>query len=507
MSQSLVRQELLQVADFVAREKGILKAEVLSAMEKAFEKAAHLKYGNEATIKVSIHPKTGEIHLCRLRRIVEDVENPRMEILLAEALKLQPESVLGGVVEDALPPVDLGRMSVQVVRQVVTGLLKDAVRFHEYEDYKDRVGEIVSGVVKSVDFGNVILDLGRAEGFLRRDELIPREVFRMGDRVRAYIKDVRREAKGSQVILSRTHPQFMAKLFAQEVPEIYDGLVEIKAVARDPGSRAKIAVQSKDSSIDPTRTCVGVRGSRVQAVSQELGGEKIDIVNWSPDPLTFVVNAIVPAVVTKVIEKNYGRHVEFVVPDDQLSLAIGRRGQNVRLASELTSTKIDITTETQDSQRNMDVAKAMKESLVIDDLLAHLLITEGFKTLEDVAYVAEEDFLAIEGFSPSLVEELQKRAKERLDADRQSHVDFFKTAGGQDELVDFLDTTETSLNLLENLAKAHVFSVQDLADLSGDELKEIACDLIPLSKANTLVMTARMSDGSPVGASPEAEQI
>jgi N utilization substance protein A len=507
MHQSLVRQELLQVADAVAREKGILKAEVLSAMEEAFAKAARLKYGDEATIKATIHPKTGEICLARRRRVVESVENPRTEVSLREASSIHPETCVDTYLEDSLPPIDLGRMSVQVVRQVVTSLLRDAVRLHEYEEYKERVGEIVSGVVKSVDFGNVVLDLGRAEGFLRRDELIPRETFRPGDRVRAYIKAVHREARGPQILLSRTHPQFMAKLFTQEVPEIYDGLIEIKSVARDPGSRAKIAMHSKDFAIDATRTCVGVRGSRVQAVSQELGGEKIDIINWAPDLLTFVVNAMVPAVVTKVIMGEDERRFEVVVSDDQLSLAIGRRGQNVRLACELTGVSIDIITETKDTQRSMDDAKNLKQALVIDDLIAHLLVTEGFKTLEDVAYVPQEDFLAIEGFSPELVEELQKRARESVEATRQQQIDRFISAGGHPDLVDLIEAFQTNLALLDALANASILSIQDLADLSGEELKEVAGNLLSLSQGNTLVMAARNPEGSVSGGTPETETI
>src|SRR5579872_5386160 len=336
------RPELLQVADTVARDKGIDRDEVLDAMEQAIQKAGRSKYGQEYDIRAEIDRKNGEIRLMRFREVKDPVENEATQIPLTE---------VGDFLTDPLPPVDFGRIAAQTAKQVIVQKVRDAERQRQYAEYKDRIGEIVNGLVKRVEFGNVIVDLGRAEAILRRDELLPRETFRQGERVRAYIYDVRQEVRGPQIFLSRTHPQYMAKLFAQEVPEIYDGIIEIRAVARDPGSRAKIAVISNDSGIDPVGACVGMRGSRVQAVVAELQGEKIDIIPWSADPATFVVNALAPAEVAKVVMDEEQRRIEVVVPDDQLSLAIGRRGQNVRLASQLTGWDIDILTEAEESER------------------------------------------------------------------------------------------------------------------------------------------------------------
>ncbi len=494
MSEALIRHELLQVADAVALEKGVQKEEVIVAMERAFEKAAHLKYGEWHDIKSQIHRKTGEISLFRRLEVVEAVESPTTQIALTQAHHLDSTLSIGDFYLEPLPPIDLGRMSIQLVRQVMSSLLKDAVRLHEYDEYKDRVGEIISGVVKSVDFGNVVLDLGRAEGFLRRDEMIPRESFRPGDRVRTYIKDVRQESKGPQILLSRTHPQFMAKLFMQEVPEVYDGLIEIKSVARDAGSRAKMGVFSKDPSIDPVGSCVGVRGSRVQAVSQELGGEKVDIINWSPDLVTFVVNALTPAEVTKVVMGEEDRRLEVVVPDEQLSLAIGRKGQNVRLACELTGVSIDILTETVESQRrSADVAQKSQlftEALTIDDVMARLLVAEGFESLEEIAFVSPEDFLTIEGFTQELAQELQKRAASYLEKKHKGHLDRFRELGGDESLETFENIPS---ELLPLLAEKEIFSLQDFSDLSGEELKEIAGALLTQEQADQWIMAARKS--------------
>ena len=343
-SVTYARPELLQVADTVARDKGIDRDEVLQAMEQAIQKAGRSKYGQEYDIRAEIDRKNGEIRLMRFREVKDPVENEATQIPLGEAKRLNPEAEVGDFITDPLPPIDFGRIAAQTAKQVIVQKVRDAERQRQYSEYKDRVGEIVNGLVKRVEFGNVIVDLGRAEAILRRDELLPRESFRQGERVRAYIYDVRQEVRGPQIFLSRTHPQFMAKLFAQEVPEIYDGIIEIKSVARDPGSRAKIAVISNDSGIDPVGACVGMRGSRVQAVVAELQGEKIDIIPWSQDPATFVVNALAPAEVAKVVMDEEQRRIEVVVPDEQLSLAIGRRGQNVRLASQLTGWDIDILT-------------------------------------------------------------------------------------------------------------------------------------------------------------------
>ena len=365
------RPELLQVADTVARDKGIDRDEVLVAMEQAIQKAGRSKYGQEYDIRAEIDRKNGEIRLLRYREVKDPVENEATQIPLVEARRFNPEAEVGDFITDPLPPIDFGRIAAQTAKQVIVQKVRDAERQRQFNEYKDRIGEIVNGLVKRVEFGNVIVDLGRAEAILRRDELLPRESFRQGERVRAYIYDVRQEVRGPQIFLSRTHPQFMAKLFAQEVPEIYDGIIEIRAVARDPGSRAKIAVISNDSGIDPVGACVGMRGSRVQAVVAELQGEKIDIIPWSQDPATFVVNALAPAEVAKVVMDEDQRRIEVVVPDDQLSLAIGRRGQNVRLASQLTGWDIDILTEAEESERRQEEFRTRSqmfiEALDVDD--------------------------------------------------------------------------------------------------------------------------------------------
>ena len=379
------RVEILQVADTVAREKGIDREEVIVAMEQAIQKAARARYGHENDVRAEIDRKSGDIKFARYRQVADPVENEATKITLDQALKIKPDAKVGDFLIDPLPPIDFGRIAAQSAKQVIVQKVREAERERQFGEYKDRVGEIVNGIVKRVEFGNVTVDLGRAEAVLRRDQMIPRESFRPGDRVRAYIYDVRKETRGPQIFLSRTHPQFMAKLFGQEVPEIYDGIIEIKAVARDPGSRAKIAVISHDSGIDPVGACVGMRGSRVQAVVGELQGEKIDIIQWSPDPATFVVNALAPAEVTKVVLDDETKKIEVVVPDDQLSLAIGRRGQNVRLAGQLTGWDIAILTEEVESNRRQEEMKIRSQlfmdALDVDDVLAHLLVTEGFTTV------------------------------------------------------------------------------------------------------------------------------
>src|SRR6201986_854080 len=414
ISASYSKTELLQVADIVARDKGIDRDEVLQAMEQAIQKAGRSKYGQEYDIRAEIDRKNGEIKLMRFREVADPVENEATQINLGEAKQLNPDAEIGDFLTDPLPPIDFGRIAAQTAKQVIVQKVRDAERQRQYDEFKNRTAEIVNGLVKRVEFGNVVVDLGRAEALLRRDELIPRELFRTGDRVRAYIFDVRQEQRGPQIFLSRTHPQFMAKLFGQEVPEIYDGIIEIKAVARDPGSRAKIAVISNDSSIDPVGACVGMRGSRVQAVVAELQGEKIDIIQWNPDPATFVVNALAPAEVTKVVLDEDSGRIEVVVPDEQLSLAIGRRGQNVRLASQLTSWTIDILTEGEESERRQEEFKSRSkmfiDALDVDDVLAHLLVTEGFTSVDEVAFVPLEELTDIEGFDEDIAGELKARA-------------------------------------------------------------------------------------------------
>src|SRR6267143_428159 len=415
MAVSANRLELLQIADAVAREKAIDRGIVIAAMEDAIQKAARSRYGSETEVRAEINPKTGEMRLSRLLLVAEQVDNDAIQISVEDARRRNPAARVGDYIAEPLPPLEYGRIAAQSAKQVIVQKVREAERDRKYQEFKDRIGDIVNGIVKRVEYGSVIVDLGRGEAIVRRDEMLPREVFRNGDRVRAYIFDVRRETRGPQIFLSRTHPQFMAKLFAQEVPEIYDGIIEIKAVARDPGSRAKIAVISRDSGIYPVGACVGMRGSRVQAVVNELQGEKIDIIPWSQDPATFVVNGLAPAEVSKVVMDEEQRRIEVVVPDDQLSLAIGRRGQNVRLASQLTGWDIDILTEAEESERRTEEFRTRSQlfidALDIDDVIAHLLVTEGFSSLEEVAYVPPEDLADIEGFDAEIAEELQERAR------------------------------------------------------------------------------------------------
>src|ERR687883_14600 len=421
MAVSANRLELLQIADAVAREKVIDKQIVLDAMADAIAKAARSRYGAETDVHAEIHPKTGELRLARHLLVVEDnaVENDSREIPLSEARKRNPAAQVGDAIAETLPPFDFGRIAAQSAKQVIVQKVREAERDRQYQEFKDRIGDIVNGIVKRVEYGSVIVDLGRGEAIIRRDEMLPREVFRNGDRVRAYIFDVRRETRGPQIFLSRTHPQFMAKLFAQEVPEIYDGIVEIKAVARDPGSRAKIGAISRDSSVDPVGACVGMRGSRVQAVVNELQGEKIDIIPWSADIATFVVNALAPAEVAKVVLDEDRERIEVVVPDAQLSLAIGRRGQNVRLASQLTGWDIDIVTEQEESEhRQAQFEKRSKlyiDSLNVDEMVGQVLASEGFTNVEELAYVDEKEIASIEGFDEDTAHELQARARDYLD--------------------------------------------------------------------------------------------
>src|SRR5882762_163238 len=415
MAVSANRLELLQIADAVAREKSIDRRIVITAMEDAIAKAARSRYGSETEVHAEIDAKTGELRLARHMAVVEMVENSSNQISLEDARRRHPAAQIGDTIADTLPPLEYGRIAAQSAKQVIVQKVREAERDRQYDEYKDRIGDIVNGVVKRVEYGNVVVDLGRGEAIVRRDEMLPRETMRNGDRIRAYIYDVRREARGPQIFLSRTHPQFMAKLFAQEVPEIYDGIIEIRAVARDPGSRAKIAVLSNDSGIDPVGACVGMRGSRVQAVVAELQGEKIDIIPWSADPATFVVNALAPAEVAKVVMDEEQRRIEVVVPDEQLSLAIGRRGQNVRLASQLTGWDIDIMTEAEESERRQKEQQIRTtlfvEALAVDDVIAHLLVTEGFTKVEQIAETSIDELAEIEGFDAEVAGELQERAR------------------------------------------------------------------------------------------------
>jgi N utilization substance protein A len=492
------RPELLQVADAVARDKGIDRDEVLEAMEQAIQKAGRSKYGQEYDIRAEIDRRNGEIRLLRFREVAEVIENEATQIAYVEAQRLNPEAEIGDFITDPLPPIDFGRIAAQTAKQVIVQKVRDAERQRQFLEFKDRVGEIVNGLVKRVEFGNVVVDLGRAEAMLRRDELLPRESFRQGERVRAYVYDVRQELRGPQIFLSRTHPQFMAKLFAQEVPEIYDGIIEIKAVARDPGSRAKIAVISRDSGIDPVGACVGMRGSRVQAVVGELQGEKIDIVPWSPDPATFVVNALAPAEVAKVVMDEEQRRIEVVVPDDQLSLAIGRRGQNVRLASQVTGWDIDILTEAEESERRTEEfrnrSQMFIDALDIDDVIAHLLVTEGFTSLEEVAYVPVEDLADIEGFDAEIAAELQERARSSLQRRDRQYEERRQELGVSNELASLERLTP---GMLVALGENKIMTLDDFAGLAGDELVELLAGSdkvavnLELEEANELIMRAR----------------
>jgi len=490
---ALSRTELLQVADAVAREKSIEREEVLEAMEQAIGKAGRAKYGHEHDIRAEIDRRTGEIYLRRFREVVEEIENEFTQMTLAEAKARQSDLALGDFLIEDLPPIDLGRIAAQTAKQVIVQKVREAERQRQYEEFKDRVGDIVNGIVKRNEFGNVTVDLGRAEGLMRRDESLPRETLRTGDRVRSYIFDVREEPRGPQIFLSRTHPQFMAMLFAQEVPEIYDSIIEIKSVARDPGSRAKIAVISHDSSIDPVGACVGMRGSRVQAVVSELQGEKIDIIPWSPDTATFVVNALAPAEVTKVvIDEDQGR-IEVVVPDDQLSLAIGRRGQNVRLASQLSGWEIDILTEDEESRRRQEEMRYRSQMFIdaldVDDVIAHLLVAEGFTTIEQVAFVPIQELAEIEGFDEDVAEELRARARGFLEEQDRQFEEQRRDLGVSDELAAL---EGVSPGMLVVFGQNNIKTLDDLGDLASDELIEMFGDNAPQAElADKIIMAAR----------------
>ncbi|MCK8787413.1 transcription termination factor NusA [Roseomonas sp. NAR14] len=491
---AIARPELLQVADAVAREKMIERDEVLEAMEQAIQKAGRAKYGHEKDIRAVIDRKSGEVRLSRWTEVVDadTVENEATQIPLRIARKFKPEISAGEFIVDPLPPIDFGRIAAQTAKQVIVQRVREVERKKQFDEYKDRVGEIINGIVKRTEYGNLMVDLGRAEALLRRDETIPREAFRNGDRVRAYIYDVREEIRGPQIFLSRTHPGFLAKLFAQEVPEIYDGIIEIKAVARDPGSRAKMAVISRDSSIDPVGACVGMRGSRVQAVVAELQGEKIDIIPWSQDNATFVVNALAPAEVAKVVMDDDTRRVEVVVPDDQLSLAIGRRGQNVRLASQLTRWDIDILTEADESERRQEDFRRRTslfvEGLDVDDVIAGLLVTEGFSTIEEIVDVDDEELAGIEGFDENVAAELKRRGLAFLEK-RYAEQDEQRRALGVDDAIAELESFTPAM--LVTLGEKGIKTLDDLADLAGDELVEIFPDVLDEESANAIIMQAR----------------
>ncbi|MEC7671017.1 MAG: transcription termination factor NusA [Pseudomonadota bacterium] len=465
------RLELLQIADAVARDKSIDKNIVISAMEDAIQKAAKTRYGSENEIRAEIDPKTGQTNLARLLEVVEIVENKATEIDIKEARKKNKEAEIGDFISEELPPLEFGRIAAQSAKQVIFQKVRDAERDRQYDEFKDKIDEVISGIVKRVEYGNVIVDLGRNEAVIRRDELLPRESFRSGDRVLAYIQDVRREPRGPQIFLSRTSNNFMAKLFMQEVPEIYDGIVEIISVARDPGSRAKIAVHTSDNSIDPVGACVGMRGSRVQSVVNELQGEKIDIVKWSPDIATFVISSLAPAEATKVVLDEEIERIEVVVPDDHLSLAIGRRGQNVRLASQLTKWDIDILTEAEESERRQsefnEKSEIFIQALDVDEVIAQLLVSEGFLSIEDLVFVETSEISSIEGFDDDTAIEIQSRAKTFIEEEGKKQDAKRKELGVHDDLAQ-IDGMTT--NMLVALGENDIKTLDDFAGCSTDEL-------------------------------------
>lgn len=502
--------ELLQTAEAVAREKMIDPALVVEAMEESLARAAKSRYGAEMDIRVSIDRKTGRASFTRVRTVVEDedVENYQAEMTVEQARPYLESPAVGDQFIEEVPPVEMGRIAAQSAKQVILQKIREAERDRQFEEFKDRAGTIINGVVKREEYGNVIVDMGRGEAILRRNDKIGRESYRPNDRVRCYIKDVRREPRGPQIFLSRTDPQFMAELFKMEVPEIYDGIIEIKAVARDPGSRAKIAVISYDNSIDPVGACVGMRGSRVQAVVNELQGEKIDIIPWNEDQPTFLVNALQPAEVSKVVLDEEAERIEVVVPEEQLSLAIGRRGQNVRLASQLTGLDIDIMTEADESARRQKEfelrTQLFMDALDLDEFFAQLLVSEGFTNLEEVAYVDVEELLVIDGVDEGTAGELQTRAREHLEAQAKKALDHARELGVQDSLVEF-----EGLNpqMIEALAEDGIFTIEDFATcadwelaggwttVDGERVKDdglLEKFDVSLEEAQTMVMTARV---------------
>lgn len=505
------RLELLQIAEAVAREKMINPDLVIQAMEESMAKAAKSRYGAELDIRAHIDRKSGVLTMTRVREVVEEVENLSTEMTVEEAKAHIENPAVGSLIIDLLPPMDFGRIAAQSAKQVILQKVREAERERQYSEFKDREGEIINGLVKRVEYGNVIVDVGRGEAVLRRDQLINRELFRNGERVRAYIKEVRSEMRGPQIFLSRTAPEFMAELFKMEVPEIYDGIIEIKAVARDPGSRAKIGVISYDSSIDPVGACVGMRGSRVQAVVNELGGEKIDIIPWNEDAPTFLVNALQPAEVSKVVLDEEAERIEVVVPEEQLSLAIGRRGQNVRLASQLTGLDIDIMTEAEESERRQKEfelrSKLFMETMNVDEVVAQLLVSEGFATLEEVAYVEIDELLLIDGFDQATADELQARARESLDEINAKALAEAKALGTDQSLIDFGRLTP---QMLLALVKDGVKTIDDFATcadwelaggyttVNGERVKDdglLESFDVGLEEAQELVMAARLQLG------------
>ena len=498
---NVIREEMLQVASNVAQEKNIDQDSVFSAMEQALEKSARVKYGHEIDIRVSIDRNTGDIKLNTYLEVVEsiDEESQSKQILLNDAKKINPIITIGEFITKELPPIELGRVAAQNAKGVIIQKVREADKSKQYEEYKDKVGEIAIGIVKRIEFGNLIIDLGKSEAIIKREELIPRETFKNGDRVRAYIYEVKNDLKGYQVFLSRTHPQFLSKLFFQEVPEIYDGIIFVKSVARDPGSRAKISVFTEDSTIDPVGACVGMRGSRVQAVVNELQGEKIDIVTWSDNQATFLANALAPAEVSKIFLFEEKNKVEVVIPDDQLSLAIGRKGQNVKLASNLTNLEIDILTEEEESERRQQEFKEksilISETLDVEDVIAQLLVTDGYTTIDSIASESLENIEKIEGFDTDLAKEILERSKNYLKEQNEENLKIIDK-NINDEKLKKLEGMDNKI--LAELAKAKILTINDFADLASFELLDkeegILKDLdIDEELINNMIMKARES--------------
>ncbi|MFK7745052.1 MAG: transcription termination factor NusA [Roseobacter sp.] len=518
--------ELLQTAEAVAREKMIDPGLVVEAMEESLARAAKSRYGAEMDIRVHIDRKTGRATFTRVRTVVEDelLENYQAEFTVEQAKQYMESPEVGQEFIEEVPPVEMGRIAAQSAKQVILQKVREAERDRQFEEFKDRAGTIINGLVKREEYGNVIVDVGAGEAILRRNEKIGRESYRPNDRIRVYIKDVRREQRGPQIFLSRTAPEFMAELFKMEVPEIYDGIIEIKAVARDPGSRAKIAVISYDNSIDPVGACVGMRGSRVQAVVNELQGEKIDIIPWNEDQPTFLVNALQPAEVSKVVLDEEAGKIEVVVPEEQLSLAIGRRGQNVRLASQLTGLDIDIMTEEQESARRQAEfelrTKLFVDNLDLDEFFAQLLVSEGFSNLEEVAYVEIDELLVIDGVDEDTANELQARARDVLEAQNKAALENARALGVEDSLVEFEGLTP---QMIEALAKDDVKTLEDFATCAdwelaggwttqdGERIKDdgvLEPFDVSLEEAQDMIMTARVMLGwvDPADLEADAEE-
>ena len=491
---SIPRLELIQVAEAVSREKSIDKEEVITAMEEAIEKAARSKYGLERDIRANIDRKNGSINIAQFTEVVEIVENESTQMTYNESQRRNLNVGVGEFYKQSLPPIDFGRIAAQTAKQVISQKVREAERQRQFQEYKDRVGEIVVGTIKRVDNQSVIIDLGRAEAVIKKDQMIPREQLRPGDRLRCFIIEVSEQAKGPQIFLSRSSNDFLAALFTQEVPEIYDGIIEIKGVAREPGSRAKISAFSNDPSIDPVGACVGMRGSRVQAVVSELQGEKIEIIPWTDDPVTFVINALAPAVPSKVVMDEDANRMEVVIPDDQLSLAIGRRGQNVRLASQLTGWFVDILTEAEESEKRQvefsERSKIFIEALDIDDVIAHLMVSEGFITISDIAEASIEELMSIEGFDEDISTELSERAKNFVKMENERINKAIKDLKVKDDLYDFSELSKSSIL---TLAENNIKTLDELAELDSGELFDILGNKVFTNEddAGLIIMKAR----------------